>query len=180
MESQSFPAGAAKRSDIKGSFTSDATTAQVMVTDAYYASSSDSAYRALQLMVERATSGLPVLDDSGTVVGYITDGAILRALSPESHDTVNMSYVLALWAGQEDLAERVAQLHEINVMELAFHPPRTVEVDDNLESVCDVLSDRLIKKVAVTRGGKFAGVISRTALMRSMLKAQVDPQLRAS
>ncbi|MFP7706565.1 MFS transporter [Trueperella sp. LYQ141] len=145
------------------------TAASVMETDVFYAPASATAYDVLALMVSHRTSGLPVLDDNGALVGFVTDGAILRALSSESQDKINMAYVFALWAQGKAMSDRVAELKEIPIMDLAFRRVISLDKDAPLQTVCETLSDRHVKKVPVTDGDRLVGVINRTELLRSMV-----------
>ncbi|MBQ9067848.1 MAG: MFS transporter, partial [Eggerthellaceae bacterium] len=57
------------------------TLASVMKRDAYTISNKSSVHEAVKTMLEYDTSGLPVVDHSGVVVGFISDGDILKGLA---------------------------------------------------------------------------------------------------
>lgn len=146
------------------------TARDVMDSPAFSVTDDASAYEALAQMVAHKTSGLPVVDAQRRVIGFVTDGQLLRAISNDPHDQINMSYIFALWARPETLNQRVNELKQINIMDLCFKRVTKVDVDASVEHICDVLSDRQIKKVPVTDDGTLAGVISRTALLRLMMQ----------
>ncbi len=145
------------------------TAASVMERQVFSVPSTATAYQALMALVDKRTSGMPVLDDSGRLVGFITDGALLRVLAPAGQDTINMAYVYALWVQGKDVGERVKELKDVPVMDIAFRRVHSVDQGASLQEVCATLSDRHIKKVPVTDGDRVVGVINRTELLRSML-----------
>ncbi|MBD3689713.1 MFS transporter [Nanchangia anserum] len=148
---------------------SEATAQTVMQKEVFSVDSTASAYDALTLMARKRTSGMPVIGDNDTLVGFVTDGALLRALSGEGQDAINMAYVYALWAQEKDLSGQIERLKDIPVMDVAFRRPVSVDADASLQDVCEALSDRHVKKVPVLDNGRLVGVINRTELLRTMV-----------
>ena len=97
-----------------------------MKRDVYAVTAADSAYDALVVMVRNGTTGIPVLDEHHHAVGFVTDGDIMRTLVGDTNDKVSMSYVYALWVQGDKFAQRVADLRQVNVMEICTHRVVTV------------------------------------------------------
>lgn len=143
----------------------------VMAHDVYYVSTSASAYQALKTMVECKTGGLPLVDDQGKVQGFISDGDIMRALSDEAVDKLDMAYYYALWQRKGTLEESLEALKNIPAMDLATKKVVSVEEGRGIEAVCAVLSDMRIKKVPVTDHGRIVGTVSRSDVLRYLVTA---------
>ncbi len=118
------------------------------------------------------TSGVSVVNKAGELVGYVTDGDAMRYLA---RTDVNMSVGTAgislSVSDPESIEARLANLADLNVMELATKRVVSVEVDTPLDVACGVLAGKRIKKVPVTRGGKLVGALSRRNILRAMVNA---------
>ena len=143
----------------------------VMAHDVYQVNTNASAYDALIKMVECKTGGLPIVDSQSKVQGFISDGDIMRALSDEAVDKLDMAYYYALWQRKGTLEESLEALKQISVMDLATKKVVCVEEGRGLEAVCAVLSDMRIKKVPVTDHGRIVGTVSRSDVLRYLVTA---------
>ena len=118
------------------------------------------------------TSGVSVVNKAGELVGYVTDGDAMRYLA---RTDVNMSMGTAgislSVSDPESIEARLANLADLNVMELATKRVVSVEEDTPLDVACGVLAGKRIKKVPVTRDGKLVGALSRRNILRAMVNA---------
>ena len=118
------------------------------------------------------TSGVSVVNKAGKLVGYVTDGDAMRYLA---RTDVNMSMGTAgislSVSDPESIEARLANLADLNVMELATKRVVSVEEDTPLDVACGVLAGKRIKKVPVTRDGKLVGALSRRNILRAMVNA---------
>ncbi len=118
------------------------------------------------------TSGVSVVNKAGELVGYVTDGDAMRYLA---RTDVNMSMGTAgislSVSDSESIETRLANLADLNVMELATKRVVSVEEDTPLDVACGVLAGKRIKKVPVTRNGKLVGALSRRNILRAMVNA---------
>ena len=139
-------------------------------TDAHRVSSTSSILEAVNVMVETQTGGIPVVDGHNKVVGFITDGDIMRYLTGGERKAMDPLYAYMSIAERGDLAERVPSMLSTNVMELATHKVISIEADASVEDVCLALSNPRIKKVPVVSNGELSGTVSRSDLVRYFLK----------
>lgn len=138
-------------------------------TDAYRVSSSATVLEAVDTLVKTQTGGIPVVDPRDEVVGFITDGDIMRYLAGGERKAMDPLYAYMSIAERGELAQRVPELLSTNVMELATKKVICIEEDASVENVCLALSDPRIKKLPVVADGKLAGTISRSDLVRYLL-----------
>lgn len=141
----------------------------VMKTDVHSVGDAASAFDALECMVANHTSGLPILHEDGTLAGFVADGDIFRALVGGESPKVDFGYVYALWKTRGAFDERISELKDVPVMELATKRVISVERSAGIEAVCEKLADRRIKKLPVTEAGRVVGTLSRSDLMRYMV-----------
>jgi EmrB/QacA subfamily drug resistance transporter len=140
-----------------------------MRSDPYTASFKDTLEQVIDKFIEYRTSGLPVVDDERHVVGFISDGDVLRAMA--KHD-VRFSVELypVFFADTECFAAKVKNLLEMNVMEMATKRVISVPRDTPLVDVCRQFAEHRLNKLPVTQDGILVGTISRGDIMRVLMR----------
>lgn len=153
--------------DSKASVT-DNPLLNIMKKDVYTIQNNESIADALQVMSEKKVSGLPVVDKNEHLVGFISDGDIIRHLSSEHSLFINsdsfekLDFNIAL---NKILAREVSSLAEKRVY--------TVNVTDDLGEVCYKLAENGLKKAPVMQGEKMVGIINASNIIKyavSMIK----------
>ena len=126
----------------------------------------------IDIIAATNTSGVSVIDEHGKLVGYVTDGDAIRYLARAD---VNVSMATSGFslsmADEEDISQRLENLANLNVMDLATKRVISVEDDTPIDVACGVLAGRHIKKVPVTHNGKLVGALSRRNILRAMVNA---------
>lgn len=120
---------------------------------------------AIEVMQRTETSGLPIVRDNGTVAGFISDGDILKRVARHNVSREEGSTYRVL-AEAENIQERLSELLDKPVLELATKNVVTVDIEDGAEDAFMMLAARRIKKVPVMREGQFAGTLSRRNVMK--------------
>lgn len=148
------------------------TLADVMNPTAATVPDTASMREVISIIAATNTTGVSVVNKDGDLVGYVTDGDAMRYLA---RTDVNMSMGTAgislSVSDTESIETRLANLADLNVMELATKRVVSVEEDTPLDVACGVLAGKRIKKVPVTRNGKLVGALSRRNILRAMVNA---------
>jgi CBS domain-containing protein len=121
---------------------------------------------AVQLMLQNRISGLPVVDADGALVGIVTEGDFLRR--GEIGTTRRRSKWLEFLLGPGRLAEEYVRTSGRKIAEVMTPNPATVNEDDTLETVVELMERRRIKRLPVVRKGQLVGIISRANLMHAL------------
>ena len=122
---------------------------------------------AVAVMKETETNGIPLVDGSKRVVGFLSDGDILKYLSRhESSQSDGVSYIIMLET--DSLQERIRSMYDLDAMSLATKQVITVNVDERADEAFRVLSERKIKKAPVVEDGKLVGTLSRRNIMKAL------------
>ncbi|MGI6590758.1 MAG: MFS transporter [Eggerthellaceae bacterium] len=143
----------------------------VMQRDVYTVHQGQTVYEAIQQMLEHGTSGLPIVDDRNRVIGFISDGDIMKSLADQGQPVLDLTYSLSVFADDVSFDNRLKHLMTANVMDVATHQVVSVEADTSIERVCAVLGERRIKKLPVLERGRLVGTVSRTDVNRSLMSA---------
>ena len=128
---------------------------QIMKKDVYTIRNNDTILEALFLMREKKVSGFPVIDDDDKIVGFISNGDIIRHLTSEHSLFVDSNSL-----GQVEFNEVLKTLVMNKVSSIAAKKVITVNASDDLDEVCYILGEHRLKKAPVMQDGKMIGIIN--------------------
>ena len=116
-------------------------------------------------LVNRKVSGMPVVDDGGAPIGFISDGDIMRYLS-ECHPAITSSYSLMEAANSQTFDEKLKELVALPVSHIATERVVSIPQDATLQEACTLLAQHKLKKVPVVQNGAIVGMLSRSDVIR--------------
>ncbi len=126
----------------------------------------------IRLMDANQTSGLPVVNDAGDLVGFVSDGDVASYLGKTEIALVDSTLRNGYrYIDDEAALTRLKELMALNVMAVATHRVVSVEASTPIDEVCTLFATKRIKKVPVVEGGKLVGALSRRNIMRSLVEA---------
>ena len=150
--------------------------AGVMKRDVFTVRADQTVAQAVQQMLDHHTSGLPVVDARGRVVGFVSDGDVMKSLADAGAPVVDLTYSLSVFADDVNFDMRLAHLMNANVMDVATECVVSVNVDAPIERVCTVLGEGRIKKLPVLDGARLVGTVSRSDVNRALMTAFLAAQ----
>jgi CBS domain-containing protein len=131
--------------------------AELMTTDAFTCSPSDTLNRAAQIMWEHDCGAVPVIDDRGRTVGIVTDRDICMAAYTQGR-----------------------KLSEIPVSVAASKSLVSATPDDTLDTVAALMQEHQIRRVPILDGeGKSLGIVGVSDIVRHFARARATDGLSA-
>jgi CBS domain-containing protein len=121
---------------------------------------------AINLMLDRRISGLPVVDGSGKVVGMLTEGDLLRRA--ETRTERQRPRWLEFLLGPIRLADEYVRAHGRKVGEIMTEDVVSVTEDTPLAEIVQLMERHRIKRLPVLRGDVLVGIVSRADLVRAV------------
>jgi CBS domain-containing protein len=145
----------------------------VMVRDVITVKPNDDVARAVKLLGEHDVSALPVVDDSGTVVGMISEADLLHRMEigTEKQRPRWLEAVTPAWT----LAEDFAKSHGRRVEEVMSDDVISASEDTPLGEIATLLERHRIKRIPILRDGKLVGVVSRSNLIQAIASSPRAP-----
>lgn len=140
----------------------------VMNHQPYFVTSAASIREVAELMVANETSGISIVDNSKHVVGFISDGDIMKYIG-RNDGILDSTYMLYQVPDPQTFPQRICDLIDMNVMQIATKNVLAVQADTSLEDACRLLSEKRIKKVPVIEGNVLVGTLSRSDVIRSTM-----------
>lgn len=122
------------------------TVREIMTENVTTISSDCSVQDAIELMLQRGVSGLPVLDKQGELAGIVTEYALLAIAY--DHDVAG---------------DTVAEHMTTDVL--------TINADQSLSQAADLCIAHRIRRAPVMENGKLVGLVSRRDVLKSLYEA---------
>ena len=126
--------------------------ADVMTPEPISIAADASISEAIQLMLTHKFSGLPVVDDSGSLVGIVTEGDLLRRTETGTQRKRPSWIEFILGAGR--LAAEYQKAAGRKVRDVMTAETLSVKEDTSLEEVVRLMERHQIKRLLVVRNGK--------------------------
>lgn len=141
----------------------------VMTTNAVTISPGTPVAEIAKLLIERRISAVPVVDAEGRVLGIVSEGDLMRR--PESESEPHHSWWLRLFESPEEHAAEYAKTHGLRAEDVMTREVVSVAEDRPVGEIAELLEERRIKRVPVTRDGRLVGIVSRADLLRALAAA---------
>jgi CBS domain-containing protein len=150
--------------------------ADLMETHPYTCRSDDTGGDVIRRLIDNQVGGLVVVDEGRKLYGYITDGDIVRYITKKTvklHGWAEMMSVILNEEDIESLEQRTQELLSVKVADMANKKKIYVDKNQDIEDAAELLSANSIKKIAVVEKGKVVGVVTRSSIMRHLLRSMV-------
>jgi len=149
-----------------------------MIRDVIFVKKGETVRNLLRTLVEHKIGGVPVVGDMNRLLGMISDGDVLRALTPREQ-TVFDFYTISFVLEKQEVREKIKYKLEEPVDKLMtkrslyyLHP------EDDFEKVLRILSKHRFKKIpVVNQAHRVVGVVSRGDVLRFITQKVTESNL---
>jgi CBS domain-containing protein len=121
---------------------------------------------AANIMLKRHVSGLPVVDETGKLVGVVSEGDFIRR--SEIGTQRKRGRWLRFILGPGKSASDFVHEHGRKVSEVMTPSPLTITEDTALAEIVDLMERNSVKRLPVVRGDKVVGIVSRANLLQAV------------
>lgn len=139
-----------------------------MITRVFTVKPSNTIKELLTILNSNRIGGTPVVDDNGNLVGMVSDGDVLRYLTPKPVGFAGLVYIIEDGDMEDVIQDKMkTPVKEIMTKRniLSVHP------DEDFERIMRLLSMHRYKKLPVVNGaGRVIGVLSRGDLIDNITK----------
>lgn len=128
---------------------------------------------AANLMLQRHISGLPVVDDTGTLIGIVSEGDFIRRgeIGTQTPRIRWLDFIMGSGKSALDFVrEHGRKVGEIMTRDGLF----TATEDMPLEELVRLMERQNVKRLPVVRGDKLVGIVTRTDLLRAVASLARD------
>lgn len=138
--------------------------ADIMTTDIVILNTKDSLHSASRKLAENSTSGAPVVDDIGRVVGIVSEHDIVSYLAKfedkdmEDVDTKDLPI----------LAHIYVQASTTPVVQIMTTEIISAKPDTKIEILTRLMTEHNINRIPIVEKGKLIGMVSRIDILRNI------------
>jgi CBS domain-containing protein len=129
-----------------------------------------------KIMSDKHISGLPVVADDGHLIGIVSQSDLLHRT--ELGTERRPKSWLRLFADPDTMAREYSKGHGLTAHDVMSRHVVSVQADDDLQRVADVLDTHRIKRVPVMGSGKLVGIITRGDLVRALTRLEITTSTR--
>lgn len=135
--------------------------ATIMKRDVYTLAETSSVLEAMQMFASLGISGAPVVDSDENVVGFISDGDVMRCLADQV-PAFKSAWSIIVERDNEDFDATLRATMGMKVGEIARKRVIAVDLHDDLGEVARIMAENHLKKAPVIDGDKTVGIINRS------------------
>jgi CBS domain-containing protein len=139
---------------------------QIMTRQVITIAPGASIVEAANVMLDKHISGLPVVDETGAVVGIVSQGDFIRRA--EIGTERKRGRWLKFLVGPGTAASDFVRERGRKVEEIMTPDPCTVTEDATLEDIVELMERNHVKRLPVLRGDRLVGIVTRTNLLRAV------------
>lgn len=150
----------------------------IMKRDVYTLPENATVAEAVEMLVDKGVSAIPLVNDAGEAVGFVSDGDIMRYLAKRS--TVVMDPVVLIMrtvdadGSNSDFKRKLDELMGMPAKSIGAKGIIGVDAHADLPEVCRVLGENHLKKVPVLDDGHIVGVINRSDIARFSMERYLE------
>jgi CBS domain-containing protein len=139
---------------------------QVMTTPVITVRTDTTILEAADIMLRQHISGLPVVDESGKLVGIVSEGDFIRR--SELGTQRKRGRWLQFFVGPNKVASEFVHEQGRMVGEIMTSDPIAVGEDSSLDEIVLLMERKNIKRLPVMRGDRLVGIVTRANLLQAL------------
>ncbi len=137
---------------------------------------------AIQKMLDAHLSALPVVNATGQLIGIVSEADLLHRTEIGTEKSRPRWLEFLLGPGRS--AADYTQAHARYVEEIMTPDPVTIGEDATLDDAVKTMESKKIKRIPVMRGEALAGIVSRSDMLRALMRSGklvgADPSVKLS
>ena len=146
------------------------TVKDIMTTDLITVTPDMDIARAAKILLDNRINGVPVVDDSGRLVGLLCQSDLITQQKKLPIPTVFtfLDSVIRL-TSMKQIEKQVRKIAALTVSEAMTPKPVTVNLDTRLETVAALMVDSNFHTLPVVEDSNLVGVIGKEDVLRTLL-----------
>ncbi len=140
------------------------TLSSIMKKDVFTVKDTDNLLTVLKTITNHKISGAPVVDKDNNLVGFISDGDVMRFLA-KAHPLFTNAYSFVA-INNTDFNDKLNDLMKHKAKDICKKKVTTTNINTSVEDVCNILNEKHLKKIPVMKNGKMVGIINRSNITK--------------
>jgi CBS domain-containing protein len=141
---------------------------QIMTTDVMTVHAETTIEDVARLLTTRRIGSVPVVDDENRVVGVVNDEELFTSEKGIPFSAVRVPVLFEKWAQPDRAAEIYASARRNTARDVVSFEFVCVDVNASVGHITQLMVERNLHRVLVTRNERLAGIITRLDLIRML------------
>lgn len=125
-----------------------------------------------RLFIEKGISGMPVIDNEGSLYGVVTESDLISKEQRFHIPTVLHVFDAIIPLGSaDDVEDEIRKMTATMVEDICTKDVVTVDEDASLNDIATIMSDRKIHLLPVMKDGEIVGIIGKKDLIKAIAAA---------
>jgi CBS domain-containing protein len=139
---------------------------QIMTQQVITVGADTTVVEAANTMLRHRVSALPVVDATGKLIGFISEGDFIRRV--EIGTERKRGRWLSFLVGADRVAADFMHAHGRKVGEIMTPDPLTVTEDTTLDQIVQIMESNNVKRLPVVRGSRLVGIVTRADFLAAV------------
>ena len=123
------------------------------------------------ILGEKKIGAVPVLDDSGAVVGIITESDLFIKERGIPFSVVKIPHIFNQWVEPRKLAAIYSGIDSNKAVDVMTSPVVTISPEEEVGEAASLMFNHHISRLPVVENKKMVGIISRSDIIRIMAES---------
>ncbi|GHU63518.1 hypothetical protein AGMMS49983_07150 [Clostridia bacterium] len=120
---------------------------------------------------------IPIVDEEMHLLGYITDGDIVRYIAHKKPRYFDYGEMIAIEVDEDTLEDKIKGLLDVPIREITGKKKIYATVDQEIDEVADLMKKEGVRQVAVLADGRVVGVVGERHIVRHILTMLLPHEL---
>lgn len=127
----------------------------------------------VKLLLKHRTSGLPVVDGNGLLIGFLPESAILTR-GKHRKELSSASCKLGVHMDPARFVEIQKTIFGSKAEDLMITEPFFIEESEDISKAIEIMLDKKISRMPVVRRKKVVGYLTRTDILKVLIEMELD------
>jgi CBS domain-containing protein len=129
-----------------------------------------------QLLIHNGISGVPVVDEDGTVLGVVSEGDLL--VKEQGPNAIHHRTLARFLGESAESRAQLVKLEAVTAAEAMSSPAVTIAPGRPIHEAAAIMTSRRVNRLPVVDDGRLVGIVSRADLVRAYVRS--DEELAAT
>lgn len=125
-----------------------------------------------RLLIENRISGLPVVDDTGRVIGVISEGDLL--VKEQSRSAIHRRPLARIFGESGDTRQSLAKVDARTAGDAMTTPPVTIDASSPVGMAATLMIQRRVNRLPVLENDRLAGIATRADVISAFVRTDED------
>jgi len=143
----------------------------IMTKDLVTVKEEDTVDYVAKLLIEKNIGGVPVVNDENRVVGIVTESDLIyKDKKLHIPSFIRVLDGLIFLESLKKFEEEIKKIAGYKIKDIMTTPVVTLDENSTVEDAATIMIEKKINRIPIVRDGKLVGIISKSDIVRSLVK----------